>query len=235
MPTFLRTRAFFVSCASVGVALAIASCGHGASGVSPGDGQLRGTQEKVQFHIVVPTPAPHVLLQSHKVKPQYISSGTTQAGVTVTPQGGVPYPPAYFSCTSASCTGTVSAPVGTDTFAVSLYGGNRISQDTLLSTGTTVATIQGGVTNTVNVTFDPVISSIALSVNPPSLPPGSPGTAVVTVGATDATGNTIIGPGTYVKSSARYRSPDRERCCPATCIPSCSRSPGCRARRRASW
>ena len=153
----------------------------------------------MQFKITVPTPAPSA--SPHGVHHHYVSGGTTAAGVTVTPQGGAPYPTVFFSCTSNSCTGTVNAPVGVDTFLVSLYGGDRISPDTLLSTGTTVATIQGGVTNEVNVTFDPVVSSIVLNVVPSSLPPGSPGTASVIVDATDATGYSIVGPGTYVNSA----------------------------------
>lgn len=193
----LRIPAILVSCAAIFVALIVASCGHGGS-VAPGVNQQHGMQN-VTFHIIVPTPAPSS--SPNGVHHHYVSQGTNTAGVTVTPQGGVPFPTTYFACTPAACTGTVSAPVGPDTFSVSLYGGSRISQDTLLSTGATVATIQPGVTNNVNVTFDPVVSSIALSVSPPNLPPGTPGTATVTVNATDATGNTIIGPGTYVNSA----------------------------------
>jgi virginiamycin B lyase len=199
MQALRSVHGIVVGCVAAGVALIVASCGQGASGVSSLNGQNHGLQ-RVEFHITVPTPQPHGM-PPHKIKHYFISGGTTAAGVTVTPQGGVPYPTVYFTCTPSSCTGSVSAPVGPDDFLVSLYGGHRISQDTLLSTGTTLATIQPGVVNNVFVTFDPVVSSIALSVIPTSLPPGTPGTANVIVGATDATGNTIIGPGTYVDST----------------------------------
>lgn len=175
-------------------AAAAASCGHGGAVAPP----VRGRPDvPVQFHIVVPTPSP----TGTGVHTHYVSGNTTQAAVTVTPEGGVPYPTVDFSCTPASCTGVVPAPVGDDTFVVSLYGGNRISPDTLLSTGTTAATIQPGVENVVDVTFDPVVSSIVLSVTPSSLPPGSPGSAIVGVDAKDATGASIVGPGTYVNSA----------------------------------
>ena len=201
-------RVFTLFGASAAVAVVMAACGHGASPVAPTPG--RGSIEAVQFHITVPTPPPPAHQFSAPrphagatVRPYYVSSGTTEAAVIVTPQGGVPYPAVDFPCTSASCTGNVDAPVGTDTFLVSLYGGNRISPDTLLSTGTTSSTIQAGVTNVVNVTFDPVVSSVALSLNPANLPPGVVGQSTVTVNATDATGATIVGPGTYVNSSGQ--------------------------------
>lgn len=191
-------RILLASVAAAAFAIAVASCGHGASSVSPA-AQSHGGDMAIQFHIAVPTSA--TSSSPGVVRPHYVSSGTTQAGVTVTPQGGAPYPTTYFPCTSAACTGTVHAPVGTDIFTVSLYGGNRISPDTLLSTGATTATIQAGITNYVNVTFNPVVSSILLSVSPQNLPPGSPANATVTVDATDASGQTIIGPGTFVNSS----------------------------------
>jgi virginiamycin B lyase len=155
--------------------------------------------ESVKIHITVPTSAPQSA-QSHRAKPYYVSKQTTEAAVTVTPVGGVPYPTTSFSCTAQSCTGSVDAPVGADDFSVSLYAANRISPDTLLSSGVATATILAGTTNTVNVTFDPSVSSVLLSITPASLSPGSAGTATVTVDALDAAGQTIIGPGTYINS-----------------------------------
>lgn len=179
-----------------------ASCGHGASSVA----QLihgRPTTQ-VTFKIVVPTPSP----TGTGVRHDFVSGNTTQAAVTVTPQGGAPFPTVVFSCTPAACTGEVPAPIGQDVFLVSLYGGQRISKDTLLSTGTTAATIQPGVQNVVNVTFDPVVSSIVLSVVPSALPPGTPGNASVGVNAMDATGASIVGPGSYVNSDGSPLSID---------------------------
>lgn len=185
---------------ALGVATSVSSCGHGAA-PGPAPPPSSGLQS-VQFHVTVPTSAPGRALSPLGVhKPEYVSKQTTAAGVTVTPVGGVPFPTTYFPCTSASCTGTVEAPVGTDDFSVSLYGGNRISTDTLLSSGASIATILGGTTNHVNVTFDPVVSSIVLTLTPGSLPPGSPGSSTVTIDALDAAGQTIVGPGTYLNSS----------------------------------
>ena len=203
MKPALRARAAFIGAAVLTAAAIASSCGHGGSAVSP-DGHGRNI-EQVKFNIVVPTPTPTPANQPRvvsvmKVKHFFVSGNTTQATVVVTPQGGAPYPTVTFPCTYQSCTASVPAPVGVDTFLVSLYGGNRISPDTLLSTGATTATIQPGIQNDVNVTFDPVVSSIILTVTPSSLPPGTPGTATVGVNAEDATGYTIVGPGTYVNS-----------------------------------
>lgn len=199
MKPALRARAAFIGAAVLAAAAIAASCGNGGSSVA----QISHGRdvERVTFHIVVPAPSPTPVLPVPHVDRHYVSGNTTQAAVTVTPQGGAPYPTIVFPCTPASCTGTVPAPVGPDTFLVSLYGGSRISQDTLLSTGATDATIQPGIANIVNVTFNPVVSSIVLSVSPSVLPPGTPGDATVGVNALDATGASIVGPGTYVNSA----------------------------------
>lgn len=190
----LRTPAALAGAAVISAAALAASCAHGGSVASMTHGH---PTVPVRFDITVPTPSP----TGTGVNNHFVSGNTTQAAVTVTPQGGAPYQTVDFSCTPASCTGVVPAPVGDDSFLVSLYGGHRISQDTLLSTGTTAATIQPGVQNVVDVTFDPVVSSIVLSVTPSTLPPGAPGSAVVGVDAKDATGASIVGPGSYVNSA----------------------------------
>src|SRR5579863_2434139 len=106
----LIARVAALSGAAIAFAIGIASCGHGAQSVAPGPD--RGDVMKVQFHITVPTPAPLMQIDGHirphqhsTVNPYYVSSGTTEAAVIVTPQGGVPYPAVDFACTSASCTG----------------------------------------------------------------------------------------------------------------------------------
>jgi len=195
------SRAAIIGAAVLAAAAIASSCGHGGSSVAQ---VSHGRNvEQVSFHIVVPAPSPSPTprLFAPHVNRHYVSGNTTQAAVTVTPQGGAPFPTVVFPCTAASCTGTVPAPVGPDTFLVSLYGGNRISPDTLLSTGSTDATIQPGIQNIVNVTFDPVVSSIILTVTPSTLPPGTPANATVGVDAVDATGASIVGPGTYVNTA----------------------------------
>src|SRR5690242_12038158 len=116
-----RNQAVIASCAAAGIASVLAACGHGASSVAQNPAQSHGGLQSVQFKITVPTAAPSPSAspkslhshspQRHGAKQYYVSGGTTAAGVTVTPQGGAPYPTIYFSCTSSSCTGSVNAPV----------------------------------------------------------------------------------------------------------------------------
>ncbi|HXW75903.1 MAG TPA: hypothetical protein VEJ20_00680 [Candidatus Eremiobacteraceae bacterium] len=196
--------------AAIGAAVVLVSCGQNGSSVAPGPGGAHQL-ESVKFHIVVPTAAPAIEdahLAARYVHTLYVSSQTTQATVTVTPVGGQPYPTITFPCTSSSCTANINAPLGNDDFSVSLYAGDLIAADNLLSSGATSATIVAGTTNIVDVTFNPVVSSVALSVSPSSLPPGTAAQATVTINATDSGGATIIGPGTYINSDGDALSID---------------------------
>jgi len=58
MTAITRTRTIFVSCAAAAIALVLAACGHGASGVAQGPGQSHRGVQQVQFKITVPTPGP---------------------------------------------------------------------------------------------------------------------------------------------------------------------------------
>jgi hypothetical protein len=93
----------------------------------------------------------------------------------------------------------VNAPVGSDTFAVVLYDSTSGSGNAL-STGTTTQTIVADQTNSVNLTFNGIVSTIALSVGA-SGAAGTASTIPLTVKALDADGKTIVGPGTYVNAS----------------------------------
>jgi len=140
----------------------------------------------VQFTIVIPTPAP-----ASAKRPAYISASTASATISVGTTSTT------VNCTTV-CSATIAAPVGSDTFTVKLYdaqngGGN------LLSTGMLTQTIVAGQANTVSVTFNGVVASLAVAVA--VVTPGSAGSATVTVNALDADGNIIIGPGVYVNSS----------------------------------
>jgi len=102
------------------------------------------------------------------------------------------------NCTT-TCSGTVSAPVGSDTFTVNLYDATN-GTGSLLSTGTLTQTIVAGQANSVNVTFNGVVASLAVAIAN-VVSPGTAGSVGVTVNALDADGNTIVGPGVYVNSS----------------------------------
>jgi hypothetical protein len=183
--------------------VAVAGCGAGhtvaGSPVLPqsasGSSAAPAKSTSVAIDIVLPTASTSALRRA----PAYVSGSTQSAVVTVTPSGGSAGTPVVIACTSSSCSGTVNAPVGSDTFAVVLYDSTSGSGNAL-STGTTTQTIVADQTNSVNLTFNGIVSTIALSVGA-SGAAGTASTIPLTVKALDADGKTIVGPGTYVNAS----------------------------------
>jgi hypothetical protein len=148
----------------------------------------------VTFRIVVPTASGASLRRV----PNYVSSSTQSASVTVAEAGGTPGAPTVVNCTSV-CSGTVSAPIGGDTFVMNLYDAQNAGGH-LLSTGTVTQPIVVNTANSVNLTFNGVVSSLVVSLGA-SGTAGTPATIPVTVNIRDADGNTIVGPGVYVNAS----------------------------------
>ncbi len=146
----------------------------------------------VTFSIAVPQ------ARSTAARPAYVSAATQSASISVAQNGGSPGTPVTVNCTT-TCTGTIEAPIGSDTFSMSLYD-NTNATGNLLSTGSVTQTINAGTANSVNVTFNGVVKSLAVSLSGP-LTYGSSGSVNVTVHALDADGNTIVGPGSYVNAS----------------------------------
>jgi hypothetical protein len=141
----------------------------------------------VAFHIEIPR-----AVQSAR-RAQYVSSSTQSATI------GVDDASATVNCTT-SCEGSVDAPVGTDTFVVKLFD-TQNGAGHLLSTGTTTQTIVFDAANVVALTFDGVVASLRVTIDPSSILPGTAGNAAVIVDALDADGNTIVGPGVYVDAN----------------------------------
>ncbi len=164
------------------------ACGGGGAAVAPGGstGTSPSTQSvKVTLTIVIPGKTTSGLSRHL----QYISSSTASASVSV--NSGMP---TTAPC-STTCTLTVDAPVGSDTFAVSLYD----ASSHLLSQGSAGATISGTAANTVNIAFGGAVATVVLSSAVSHLVPGSLATAAtVSIVTKDADGNTIVGTDPYV-------------------------------------
>jgi len=181
--------------ALVAITALLVGCGGGGS--MPGvitQPQPQPTQQKTQnvsvsFTIVVPTASG---AHTRRV-PNYVSASTKSASIAV---GSAT--PTTVNCTT-TCSGSVSAPVGSDTFSVNLYDATNGS-GSLLSTGTLTQTIVANQANSVNVTFNGVVNSLAVAIAN-VVSPGTAGSVGVTVNALDADGNTIVGPGVYVNAS----------------------------------
>lgn len=172
----LMTLAFLTACSSQGSSTLPTTSstlpGHGAASVP------------VKFHIVVPSKSP-----AARRRPAYVSPST--ASVTVTDISGAQQNVLSFTCTNGTCSGQMAVPVGANTFTFGLYDlfGH------LLSTGSDATTIVSGQLNTVSVTFNPVVASIAM----PYLSAASGQSQQINFAAKalDADGNVIVGPGSY--------------------------------------
>ncbi len=135
-----------------------------------------------------------------------MSSNTQSAVISV--NGGTPVvvnlSASSPNCTTANgarvCTVTISAPVGSDTFAEALYA-NTTGTGTPLSLNTTTATIASGQANSVTMTLDGVLASMTLAVNPSTEPTGSASQPQLVVTFLDPSGAQIIGGSPLVTSS----------------------------------
>jgi hypothetical protein len=187
---------------ALSASLALVSCGGGHA--QPGSSTLPGTASSppassttatVRFDIVLPTASTSALRRA----PAYISGSTQSAAVTVTPNGGSAGSPTVIACSTTACSGAVIAPAGSDTFTVILYDGTNGSGNAL-STATTTQTIIAGAANSVNETFNGVVTSLAVALGA-SGTAGTSASLPLTVTALDADGNTIVGPGSYVTAN----------------------------------
>jgi hypothetical protein len=178
-----------------------AGCGGGGGGSS----SLPQTQTpttpagKQSVVVSITIPAATSGAAAAKRSPLYVSANTQSASIAV--NGGTPVI-ANLSASSSSCTPatgggrtcsvTVSAPVGTDTFTEILYA-STTGTGTPLSQNTTSAAIVAGKSNVINMTLDGVVSSIALALANPTPALGTAASIALTVTIKDASGAAIIG------------------------------------------
>jgi streptogramin lyase len=180
------------------IAAMLAGCGGGTGGtLTPPPRSVTNAASSVTLNIVVPSAAS---TSSARRAPRYVSAATKSATVTITPAGGAAGAPTVVNCALNTCSGTITAPVGSDTFDVQLYdqtGGTG----NVLSRGSTVQTVVANQTNNVNLTFDPVVKTIKLALVTASLPAGTAATDTLNITAQDAQGMIIVGPGKYVDAA----------------------------------
>ncbi|MDB5095052.1 MAG: lyase-like protein [Candidatus Eremiobacteraeota bacterium] len=176
----------------------LAGCGGGTNGtLTPSPRSGTSATSSVTLRIVVPSPAS---ASSSRRTPRYVSAATKSATVVVTPAGSGAAAPVVVNCALNTCSGTIAAPVGSDTFDVQLYdqtGGTG----NVLSRGSTVQAVVANQTNSVNLTFDPVVKTVKLALVTSSLPAGTAATDTLNITAQDAQGMIIVGPGSYVDAA----------------------------------
>ncbi len=176
----------------------LVACGGRAQLTPPPAVPREGSPPTVAVHFTIALPARTGA--AARRDPRYVSASTKSATVMVTPAGGVRAAPVLIACTSTACSGQVPAPVGTDTFAVSLYDAPNATGK-LLSTGSAVQTVVLDAANVVSVTFDGVVAGLRLGLSQASTTRCFATTIGVAVSALDADGNTIVGPGSYADAN----------------------------------
>jgi streptogramin lyase len=121
--------------------------------------------------------------------PRYVPP--TARSVSVAVNGGTPQ---YLNAPASTI--VINAPVGTDTFVFQTYDVQN-GQGNVLSRASVTQTIVLGAANNVSAVLNGVVKSVAISLSNPSPNAGVPATVNVNATASDADGNTIVGPGDY--------------------------------------
>ncbi|MHB8463054.1 MAG: hypothetical protein ACYDA1_10430, partial [Vulcanimicrobiaceae bacterium] len=193
---------------SAAVALCLSACSGGGSSPIPAQTtqQAANGTTPVQFNIKLPAKTTSSSSLPTAKRPAYISTSTVTAAIAIS-QTGTATTNSTITCSSTACSGSVIAPFGIDTFAVTLEDGSGKA----LSVGSTTATILNNQANTVNLTFDPVLYSLSIEqqigpfgqpfTSPVVASPGITSNTSIAVIAYDADGNIIVGPGSFVDSS----------------------------------
>jgi len=148
-----------------------------------------------------------------KRNPKYVSPSTNSIAFSV---GGltpivVPLTLGSSSCPLASgyytCTAQAYLPAGTnETLEVATYASTDGS-GTPLAMNTIPETITAGATNNVNVTLNGVVSTLALNYSGTAFAIGTPSSVTATLVAKDASGNTIVGPGSLIDANGNAVAP----------------------------
>lgn len=193
-----KTIQFSFAALLIGCLAAACSGGGGSSSLPAAPhGSTPAVRQNVAFTITVPA-----AVTSAARSPKYVSASTQSVSVVETDGAASASPavvqnttPGSPNCTSAgsgtSCTITVQANVGSDSFAVKTYdqtnaGGN------LLSSGTVSGTVVAGQANTFPLVLGGTVASLSLIAANAYPQVGT--STTISPAAKDADGNTIIGP-----------------------------------------
>lgn len=196
--------------ALIGLALLLAGC-HDSPSADGGTGTAR-----LVINFPLSTPArsgiKHIKSRLSAVQPlvhSYVSAKTQSVSVVLTSvNGATPAKPASAivnvvagsDCAAGSgeltCSISIDAPVGSDGLEVTTYAqANAVGG--AISIGDTTVNITAGATADASVNLLPVVSSVAVALNPTSLPITSAGTFTATITAHDVTGDAIGGTDDY--------------------------------------
>jgi hypothetical protein len=150
-----------------------------------------------------------------RVRPDYVSLNTQSLAIALTSVNGhgvsgvnatvIDTVARAHGCKSQgdsiACSATAQGSPGQDVFAVTTYAAENAT-GAVLSVGTVQAKIAGGggnvpISNTLSLTLDGVIATLAVALSPGGAKRGDPMKAAVTLDAFDASGAHIVGPSDY--------------------------------------
>ena len=184
---------------------ALAACGASST---PRVGTFSPAQSaSIVFRVRIPSPAP----ASNARGPQYVSAATQSVAFTLTSYDGttenqttvvslVPGTNCTGSGSSTVCTASSTAPVGSDVYSIATYQAANGSGTPLSLNDSVPVTIVTG-SNALSTTLDGVVSGLAFAPSSANAVNGTPSSGAVSIEAMDASGDIIIGPGSYVLPS----------------------------------
>jgi len=194
------------------VLIALAACGGGGGGSTPTPSTLGGGTAPtaspapagsgtLSFSIAIPSSTGPA---ASSRTPKYVSPSTASVSVTLAGQTtplatanlGATAPGCTVVPNGVSCTVTVNAPAGSNTFVITTYNGtNGTGQQ--LSTARVAATVTPNAITPVPLTLNGVVATTAVILGATTVPVGTPASIAVTVNAYDQNGNLIVGPGSF--------------------------------------
>jgi hypothetical protein len=181
---------------TIGLTAVLASAGCSGGGAPIGFPPTGGTpanvapaaKGRVTFSIGAPTVA---AAARHSA---YISRGMKSLAIVVT-NASVPTLKNVVDC-SVACTGTFDAPIGQDTFVITVYDGAAGSGNAL-ATGLASLLVREGVANQFSAVLGGIVAKLSLALAPSGFTSGTPGRGTLSVVPLDASGNAIVGPDAF--------------------------------------
>ena len=193
--------------AFIAFAAVLCSCGGGGVSVAPATSGPAGPRAPASLTFVIRVPSGSSPAAARR-RPAYVSPSTqsltiSNAGTVIVTANLTPQSPgctAPTGSTPLTCTVSATVPSGTNTLTIATY-------DQPGATGTKVAVAALQVTaapsgpTTINLTLSGIVASLALALDPATLPSGTAADTAIILNALDPDGNVIVGPQPFADAS----------------------------------
>lgn len=168
-------------------ACALAACGGGGGGSAAAlpSTAVAATGPASPSNVAFTIAIPGASTSAQTRRAAYVSSATKSAAISVGGNRQV------VNCTT-TCSTTLQVLPGPQTFVATLYDALN-GGGSALATGQATTTIVAGQANQISIVFGGIPAKLAIAFSAPSLTAGTPAQVGVTVQASDASGNTIVG------------------------------------------